>query len=339
MLLAALLGLHLLTTSVDDAPARAGPQAAPAAASTKPSASAAVPIGPSAPGKPARLVDNPLVLYYWPGGERLAHRLLELARAQPSLPALPEDVIRPGDTVHVYLAPDEARFDSLTGGRAPEWGAGIAYPDAGVIVLPGYISSRAAPHELARILRHELAHIALNRFLAPARAPRWFDEGYARWAAGEWDLEAAWQLRLAFALDRAPPLDSISLDWPRAAADARIAYLLSTTAIVYLVEQSGVHGLRVFLERWKESGNLDTALRQTFGFSLAQFEEAWRREVRSRYGWTLFLAHTLVFWAIVALLLLLLGIRRRRYDLERMERLRAEELPDSPAYWLGEEDS
>lgn len=285
---------------------------------------------------PLRSVDGNLVLHHWPGSERLAERLIELTAAQPSLPALPEDVLE-GDTVHVFLAPDEDRFQELAGGRAPEWGAGLAFPAAGVIVLPGYISSRAAPHELARILRHELAHIALHRFLEPARPPRWFDEGYSRWAAGEWDLEAAWQLRLAFALDRAPPLDSLSLDWPRAAADARIAYLLATTAVVYLVEQSGERGLRIFLERWREEGAMEPALRATYGFSLGRFEEAWRRDVRRRYGWALFFTHTVVFWAIITLLLLILSRRRRRRNLERLERMRAEELPDSPAFWLGEE--
>src|SRR5690606_37297742 len=158
----------------------------------------------------APVVRGPLVVHHW-GAPELAARLLDAVEATPGLSALPADVLADGDPIHIHLAPDEARFDSLTGGRAPEWGAGIALPDAGVIVLPAYALRRSAPQDLARTLRHELAHVALHRYLAPARIPRWFHEGYARWAAGELDWEAGWQLRVAFLLHRAPPLDSLTL--------------------------------------------------------------------------------------------------------------------------------
>lgn len=276
-------------------------------------------------------------IHAWPGGERLAEHLAARLALQPPLPALPADVLEGGDTIRVYLAPDPLRFDSLTGGRAPEWGAGVAFPGAGVIVLPGYVSSRASAHDLTRILRHELAHVALHRYLHPTRPPRWFDEGYARWAAGEWDWEAAWQLRLAFALGRTPPLDSLSLDWPEAETDARVAYLLAASTIGYLVDRSGERGLRLFLERWKATGEMEFAMVRTYGLTLSQFEEDWRDEVESRFGWALVLTQSLVFWLLVAILLTLLLQRRRRRDRERLERLRASEPPDSPAFWLGEE--
>lgn len=281
----------------------------------------------------APVVRGPLVVHHW-GAPELAARLLDAVEATPGLSALPADVLADGDPIHIHLAPDEARFDSLTGGRAPEWGAGIALPDAGVIVLPAYASRRSAPQDLARTLRHELAHVALHRYLAPARIPRWFHEGYARWAAGELDWEAGWQLRVAFLLHRAPPLDSLTLDWPAAEADARIAYLLSASTIEYLTQHGGSRGLALFLERWKEEGALEPALWRTYGLTLPQFEEVWRKHVRRRYGWVVFLSHSVVFWTFAAIVLLaLFGIRRRR-DRARMAILRATEPPDDPAYWL-----
>lgn len=281
----------------------------------------------------APITRGPLVVHHW-GAPTLATRLLDAVTTAPGLPALPGNVLADGDPIHIHLAPDEARFDSLTGGRAPEWGAGIALPGASVIVLPAYASRRAAPQDLARTLRHELAHIALHRYLAPARIPRWFHEGYARWAAGELDWEAGWQLRLAFLLRRAPPLDSLALDWPEAEADARIAYLLAATTIDYLTQYGGARGLGLFLERWKDEGALEPALWRTYGLTLPQFEEAWRDHVKRRFGWLVFLSHSVVFWAFAAVVLLaLFGIRRRR-DRARMAHLRATELPDDPAYWL-----
>src|SRR5690606_23897795 len=93
---------------------------------------------------PETVVRGPLVVHHW-GAEQLAVRLVDAVAAAPGLSALPPDVLADGDPVHIYLAPDPARFDSLTGGHAPEWGAGIAQPESGVIVLPGYGSRRGAP--------------------------------------------------------------------------------------------------------------------------------------------------------------------------------------------------
>lgn len=282
---------------------------------------------------------GPLRFHYWPGGEGLARRLAEVAEMLPSLPAFPAGTLERDGPISVFLAPDAARFDSLAGGHAPEWSAGVALPAARVIILPGFISERAEPFRLGRILQHELAHLALHDYLAPARAPRWFDEGYAQWAAGEWGWEGAWQLWAAFTLNRAPPLDSISLDWPAAHADASLAYLLAFSAVSYLIEHGGgEEGLRIFLERWREGGALEPALRQTYGLTVAQFEHDWLRQVRQRYGWGLLLTNSLIFWAPMAGLIVLLTVRRRRRLHERLEALRADEIPDSPAYWLGEEE-
>lgn len=280
-----------------------------------------------------------LLIHYWPGGEGVAQRLAEVAERLPPLPALPADQLGRGGPISIYLAPDPDKFDELAGGHPPEWSAGVAIPAARVIVLPGFLSKRAEPFRLGRILQHELAHVALHDYLAPAPIPRWFDEGYAQWAAGEWGWEGAWQLWLAFLFNRAPPLDSISLDWPAADSDARIAYLLAVSAVGYLVEHGGgEEGMRIFLERWREGGMLEPALRRTYGLTLAQFEHDWLNEVQKRYGWGLVLAQSFLFWAPLAGLVLLLTIRRRRRMLQRLDALRADEIPDSPAYWLGEEE-
>src|SRR5690606_10523831 len=72
-------------------------------------------------------------IHYWPGADRLAASLLP-PDAGLVFPGLPDDILRRGSRVTVYLAPDAARFDSLTGGRAPEWGAGVALPQQAVII-------------------------------------------------------------------------------------------------------------------------------------------------------------------------------------------------------------
>lgn len=275
---------------------------------------------------------GPVVLHYWPEQRALAGRIRDRLRGQTVLPVLPADVLA-GDTVDVFLAPDAARWDSLTGGAVPEWGAGVADPAAGRIILPTYDWGRTPPHTLVTTLRHELAHVALQRYLGAARTPRWFTEGYAQWASGEWQWESAWRLRLAFLGRRAPPLDSLTLQWPVAETDARLAYLLSASAVVYLADRSGERGLRIFLERWQTSQDFDAAFRATYGLTLGQFEEDWRAHVKRAYGWTVLLGQSAVFWLVAAIILVILFLIRRRRDRARMARLRATEPPDDPAFW------
>lgn len=314
-----------------------GRQGPPAGTAPPPAAQASAPAQRPPPWEgrlpPDSIRQGPVILRFWPEQRTLADVLARSISGSRSLPALPGDVLDDDVPVQVLLAPDAVRFDRLTGGRVPEWGAGVAFPSAGVIVLPTYESARGPTHDLRRVLRHELAHVGLTRFLSPVRPPRWFDEGYARWAAGEWNADAAWKLRLAFAMGRAPPLDSLALDWPRRAQEAEVAYLLAATTVGYLVDREGERALRIFLERWRDSGSLDQALRRTYGLTLSQFEEDWRREVKEDYGWAVFLSHSMVFWLFASLLLLVLYAIRRRRDRQRMERLRQTEPPDTPAYW------
>jgi len=284
--------------------------------------------------QPAQIAADGFIVVHWPGHERLAEHILNVAPTAAGLPALPRDLFGGGAPVRIYIAPTPELFHELAGGYVPDWGAGVAIPDSGRIVLPVYPGTARDARALTAVLRHELAHVALHRYLAPARPPRWFDEGFARWAAGEWDWASAWKLRVAFALHRAPPLDSISLSWPVATSDAQVAYLLSTTAIVYLVRRSGERGLSLMLDRWRQGATLEEAMRATYGLTLAQFEEHWRASVRREYGWALALSYSLVFWSAGALLMLVLYRSRRRRDEARLARLRAQEIPDDPAYWI-----
>ena len=295
-----------------------------------------------APGTPIRaqahtiqlpgLVHDDVVLRHWPEQSALARRVL--GGAVSALPALPADILARGDTVTVLLAPDEARFRELTGGRAPEWGAGVAFPAIDLIVLPGYASGRGSTTDLARVLRHELAHVALHRHLDGLRIPRWFDEGYATWSAGQLDPEADWLLRVAFLTNRAPSLDSLSLLWPARETDARIAYLLSASTLRDLERRGGEPALRDFLEQWRTDGSMEQALRSTYSLTLPLFERYWSRQVRKDYGWLRFLAQGVVLWTIAGAFVLAMFLIRRRRDRLRLARLRSTEIPDDPAYWL-----
>ena len=259
-----------------------------------------------------------------------AARVLGALEGTTPLPGLPPDV---PSGVLIVLAPDESRFARLTGGAAPDWGAGVALPAQWAVILPAYASQRGSGWSDARILRHEWAHVGLHQYLDGLRVPRWFSEGYAQWASGGWDWSEGWKLRIALARGGSP-LDSLTFSWPRDEERARTAYLLSATTVEYLVVQSGPQALEVLLRRWKDLGNFERAFRATFGTTTGQFEEDWRRYVEDRYGWLFVLSHSAVFWMFLSLLLVAMVGVRRRASRERMARLRAADIPDRPDFWL-----
>lgn len=265
-----------------------------------------------------------LRVWYRPADEALAQSALE---AIPSLrfPGIPRPGVGSQRAVSVTLAPDADAFRRLAPG-APVWGAGVVFPDRAAVVIPLRGSERA-PDDWRRTLHHEIAHLVLHDFLR-ARIPRWFDEGYAQLAAGTWDRGTDWQLRIAILFGAAPPLDSLTLDFPARAPEARIAYLLSYTAVRDLHDLSGPDAFAAVLRRWREDGDLDAAMRETYGLTLGQFERLWRRNVRSRYGWLLIASETVLLWTAFTLLFLALGAwarRRRRRQFAALEAKEARE--------------
>jgi hypothetical protein len=275
------------------------------------------------------------IVYSWTTTDRLAQRVLEHIAQYDSFPGMPAAAPSFGQPIHIYLAPNDRVFREVTGGLAPEWGVGVAAPAQGIIALRAYGGQRGAFEELRSVLHHELAHIALHRYLEPARVPRWFNEGYAVWSSGELDMEAGWMLRVAFATDRAPPLDSLELSWPAMATDARVAYLLAASVVQYLVRESGTRGLEVFMRRWHDAHSFERALASTYGLSIDQLELHWRKDVKRRYGWLSVMTQTSVAFTLMAIAVLGLFLIRRRRDRAKLEQLKANELPDEPAFWNG----
>ncbi len=258
-----------------------------------------------------------------------AHRAVATIDALGPLPALGEG------SFHALLtvAPTRAAMDTLVGGRVPEWAGAVAIADRMEIIVP---SGRWWPGnrtEEVRVLRHEWAHLALAHRMGRLRIPRWFNEGYAEWAAGRWDENGGLRLAIALASGSAPPLDSITLAWPRDPVPASAAYLLSASMIQYLVQSSGTEGLEAFLARWKERGSFDDALRIVYGATPGQIEADWRTWVRRRYGWLMVVSHSAVFWSALAMALAAMFLYRRRYRRIQLARLRATEPPDAPSWW------
>ncbi len=209
------------------------------------------------------------------------------------------------DTVTVLLAPNRAIFDSLTNGRLPEWGAAGAFPASNTLVL------RLDERPL-EVLPHEMAHLALHSNIP--HPPLWFSEGYAVWAAGEWGRMEVLRVNLALVVGKVPNFSELSRQLREGRTRASSAYALASTVLAQLNDVDGENGMRRLLDAYRETGNLDAALRSTFLTTLDQFEESWMKRIDQRYGWLSLFTSFGVFWIVVGGGVGALWLKRRRRD-------------------------
>jgi len=91
-----------------------------------------------------------------------------------------------------------------------------------------------------------------------------------------------------------------------------------------LVSNWNSHQLDLLLERWRETGDLDQALRLSLGLTLDKFESNWREWAGVRYGWLRLIGSATLLWiAAAGLFILVFVYRRRRYkdEIDKMRRI------------------
>ena len=212
----------------------------------------------------------------------------------------------------LILAHDANGLNRLTGGRAPAWGAGITLPGSRVVAL-------RADADPSGTLRHELAHLVLHDAVQ-VRMPLWFEEGYAVYAAGEWDLLHALELNYAVVGGSTPGLDSLNRALRGHPAGISTAYALSASAVLELARRNPSRSLTPLVGLLSSGVPFDSALKTTTGLTPENFDEAWQKGVRKRYSWFTWLAAGGA-WALLALALMAGTYWRRRADRRRRSAL------------------
>jgi len=257
----------------------------------------------------------------YPSDLALARSLIEAAVRDDTFPGLPRPVAR----VVVAIAPDEARFREWVGPGAPEWGAAIAMPASQRVVMRGRGARATAGGDPRVVFRHELAHLALHEAIGEL-PPRWFDEGYASYAAGEWGRQELLATNRALLLKRFPSLDDLNAQLTAGEVQAGGAYALSHRAVAEMAAMDPVRGLNLLFRYWKETGRLDSAMRRAYGITLDGFEERWQWRTRNSYGILALVGDITVISLVFLVVILPFLIARARRNRERMAILRYQDV-------------
>ena len=148
------------------------------------------------------------------------------------------------------------------------------FPQSQRIVVQGRAATSAAGDPVPT-LRHELAHLALHEYLDDL-PPRWFDEGYASYAASEAGRDNALATNVALALHGVPTLASLDSGLVGGEDEATVSYALAYRAVADLAALDTASRALVDVRYWRESGSLDTGRPPGLRGAAGAFEAEWR---------------------------------------------------------------
>jgi len=184
--------------------------------------------------------------------------------------------VAPRGTIAVILYTDQAFFDVT---QAPSWSGAV---NDGKLRIPVDGVSTVTP-ELARVLKHELAHSFINQ-VAAGRCPHWLNEGVAQ-ALEPKPLSDGRRLAQLYKEQREIPLNALEGSFMRFSnVEAYVAYLESLAAVQYITDTYGMSDVRRILERIGEGSSAEAALRATIHSDYGQLEEEVGKYLASKYG-------------------------------------------------------
>jgi len=193
-----------------------------------------------------------------------------------------DDLVRelgtpPRDNILVTLYTEQSFFDVT---RAPSWSGAI---NDGKLRIPisGLTSMNS---DLARVLRHELAHSFINQ-LSAGRCPPWLHEGIAQLLEPKTLGSDGHGLARLFQSQRNMPLNVLEGSFTRfSGVEAYVAYAESLAAVSYINDSYGMTDIQRILQLLSQGSSTEAALRATIHSDYGQLESDLARYLTNKYG-------------------------------------------------------
>ena len=186
--------------------------------------------------------------------------------------------ISPRQNISVSLYTSQAFFDVT---EAPSW---IGALNDGKLRIPIQGLSSVTP-ELARVLKHELAHSFINQ-VSRGRCPQWLNEGIAQLVEPK-QLGPTRGRRLAdlYRGGHQIPLATLEQSFLSFSPfEALLAYDESLAAAEYIRDTYGISELHSILERLGDGSSTETSLRVTIHSGYSDLEDQIARHLYLKYG-------------------------------------------------------
>jgi hypothetical protein len=214
----------------------------------------------------------------------------------------------------------------------PPYASAVALPGLRLVLLSMRAPGTEEGTDLKELLRHELAHIALDDAVDSKHVPLWFNEGFAVHASNEDPVMRLQSLTSASLSKSLIPLSELDRGFPSDHYEVSVAYAESADFVRFLLRQADRARFASLIDRTHKGEDFDRALADAYGTDERKLEYEWREELAKRYTfWPVLLSGSLVWVLVVGLLAVGLVRRKRRDKLtlarwEREEREEAEEM-------------
>ncbi len=183
--------------------------------------------------------------------------------------------IAPHNSISVILYTGQAFFDVT---QAPSWTGAV---NDGKLRIPIEGVSSVTP-ELARVLKHELAHSFINQ-ISSGRCPQWLHEGIAQ-ALEPKALANGHRLAELFQAQREIPFNALEGSFMRfSSLEATLAYDESLAGVQYIIDTYGMSELPRILQRLAEGNSTEVALRSTIHCDYGELQTEVGKYLASRY--------------------------------------------------------
>jgi hypothetical protein len=185
--------------------------------------------------------------------------------------------VAPRNSIPVVLYTDQAFFDVT---HAPSWSGAV---NDGKLRIPVEGITSVTP-ELARVLKHELAHSFIN-YVSGGRCPQWLHEGIAQLLEPKSVSSNGRRLAQLFKTQHEIPFNALETSFMRfSPMEAVLAYDESLAAAEYINDTYGMSDLRRVLERLGQGSSTEAALRATIHSDYGQLEAEVGKYLASKYG-------------------------------------------------------
>lgn len=227
--------------------------------------------------------------------------------------------------VQIARTPGEMATFAPSGAPYPEYAAGVAYSELGLVLLSLTPVHAGTEHDLAEVFRHELAHIALHDAVSGQPVPRWFNEGFAMFASGESSFKRMQTLAMSTIGGSLIPLHDLEGSFPNDETKALVAYAQAQDVLRFLVRREDAHRFRALITELREGKSLEGAVLDAYGVELSTLEFEWREDAARRYTIWIFLLSGSFVWVIALGVFIWAWRRRRRRDKVVLQRWAREE--------------
>ncbi len=212
------------------------------------------------------------IVKYESGENAVAGHLISLLLEEAYMRVGYEYGFYPEDSI-VAILYTKVQFQDTT--RSPSW-AGAIY-DGRIKMPAGGVTEKT--DLLEGVLFHEYTHAVVHRVTKGRRPPVWLNEGFAQYVEGRRTDSREGELKAILGTNKITLKNLEGSFMGLDSRQAHVAYLLSLSAVEYMLEEFGRSSVMWIFEHLSEGESVNDAIRSSIYLSYDDFEDGWRNSV------------------------------------------------------------